>query len=73
MNIVNENFHISDVLRIGMKLIKILEEVHDAGVIHQDIKPDNILIGDVSDLLPGSDFCVDDSKILISRTKMKQI
>ena len=42
-------------LKLGLKLIKILEKLHDAGVVHCDIKPDNILIGDVSDLLKDFD------------------
>ena len=27
----------TDVLRIGLRMIKILEKLHDAGVIHRDI------------------------------------
>ena len=43
----------TDVLKMGLKLVKILEKLHDAGVVHCDIKPDNILFGDISDLLTG--------------------
>ena len=34
------------VLFIGLKLLDILEEIHNRGIIHRDIKPANILVGD---------------------------
>ena len=53
----------TDVLKMGLKLVKILEKLHDAGVVHCDIKPDNILFGDISDLLTGfSEFEQSDSE-----------
>jgi serine/threonine protein kinase len=36
---------IASVLRIGIKLLNILEELHNRGFLHRDIKPENIVLG----------------------------
>lgn len=48
----------SEVLRMGIELCRGLEECHVQGIVHGDIKPDNILVREV----PGQDamFCLGD-------------
>ena len=55
MDILDTDLQKTDVLKMALQLIKILEKLHDTGLVHLDIKPDNILIGDVSDLLQSLD------------------
>jgi serine/threonine protein kinase len=38
-------FPLEAVQQIGFKMLKILQEFHQTGYIHGDIKPDNILLG----------------------------
>ena len=48
----------SEVLRMGIELCRGLEECHVQGIVHGDIKPDNILVREV----PGQEamFCLGD-------------
>ena len=40
-----QDFGLKTVVMIGLNMLKILEYIHSQGVVHRDIKPDNILIG----------------------------
>jgi serine/threonine protein kinase len=38
------------VLKIGIKIIALLETIHNKGVVHRDIKPENFLLGPNNDM-----------------------
>lgn len=42
----NDAFSEKTTIQIGLQLVEILQEVHECGYIQNDLKPDNILVGD---------------------------
>ena len=56
---IQRKFSVQDVAKIAIQLINILQQLHDKGIIHRDIKPDNIMFkitGDNKYLLKLIDF-----------------
>ncbi len=47
-----------DILRIGIKIIKIIHEIHSHHVIHKDINPQNIIINLEKNIIKVADFSI---------------
>ena len=45
------NLHLRDIIKIGISLLKQIKEVHNAGYLHCDIKPDNIMLANYNGLI----------------------
>jgi len=41
----DSTFSLTNVLQIGIQVIILLKTIHDKGLVHRDIKPDNFLLG----------------------------
>ena len=48
VDLFNNKFTVHTVLQIGLQLVSILENMHKLCFIYNDLKPDNILVGDLS-------------------------
>ncbi|MEH6550811.1 MAG: protein kinase [Pseudomonadales bacterium] len=49
-------FSVISVIKIGMQLASALNYAHDRGVVHRDVKPDNIVIGTDGETVKIADF-----------------
>jgi serine/threonine protein kinase len=63
-------FSVKDVIRLGMNVLRALELCHDGGVIHRDIKDDNIFVSASGEFKIG-DFGV--SKVLKDSSKAESM
>ena len=48
---IGKNFSTASIIHLGLKVLDIIEAVHNSGFIYGDLKLDNILVGE-RDLLP---------------------
>lgn len=68
--IQRENFLVRDVVKLGLDVLYGLQSCHDNGVIHRDIKDDNIFVSDKGEYKIG-DFGV--SKVLKDSSKAESL
>ena len=47
----DQRFSDKTILQIGIKLLEIMEKIHESGYTYNDLKLDNILVGDVDQTL----------------------
>lgn len=40
-------FSFKTAAQIGLQMVGVLEKIHECGYVYNDIKPDNILVGDI--------------------------
>ena len=45
---MDDKFSIQTVLQAGVQLLSLIEHIHELGYVFNDLKPDNILVGDIS-------------------------
>ena len=77
-NICEGTMSLKCVLNIGLQLLNRIENLHSAGFVHRDIKPDNFLIDRKSNIIYIIDFglairYLDDSNNHIPETRGKKI
>lgn len=48
---IGTKFSMQSVCHLGIELVNALEEIHSAGYVYNDLKPDNIVLGSVESLL----------------------
>lgn len=53
----NGRFSLVDTIKYGIEMLKIIMSVHEKGLIHRDIKPDNFLLKDNTVYLIDFGFC----------------
>lgn len=47
-DLFNNKLSVQTILQTGMQLLSMLEELHSYGYVYNDLKPDNIVVGDLS-------------------------
>jgi len=55
-SLVSKTFSLTEALRIGHKMVKILKYIHEKGLIHRDVKPDNFVLSQDGSVLYIIDF-----------------
>jgi len=72
---VKKTISIKDTLAIGTQLAKALDYAHSAGVVHRDIKPDNIVVMPDGETIKVADFGIArmDESEEVSKTQMGSV